>query len=532
MVMADTLRPRVPAVGCAVAVVLLLALAACGGRRPADPSVIVVAMANSPSSFDPRVGSDEASQKIHQLIYNDLFTLDDELRVVPDLAAGDYEMPDDLTYHVGLREGIRFHDGRELTAADVVYTFESFLNPDFVSPRKGAYRLLESVRAIDRYTIEFRLNEPFGSFPINLVMGIVPAGSGSRPARDPIGTGPYRLASYTPDDRVVLEPFEEHFRGAPRNGGLVLKTVPDDTMRGLELRKGTVDLVVNDLSPDITHQLQREGRLQVATGPGADYMYVGMNLRDPTLADVRVRQAIGFAIDRAAIVEHLRRGLAEPAVGVLPPVSWAFEPDVFSFAYDPERAKRLLDEAGYPDSDGEGGLPRLRLSLKTSTAEFVRLQAAAIQQDLRRVGIALDVRSYEFATLYSDVLRGNFQLFTLQWVGVSDPDMLRRVFHSGQMPPAGFNRGFYSHPAVDRLIDAATQSTDDAARRELYAEAQRVIARDVPYISLWYRTNVAVSQPDIRGVRLTPTARFEFLKDVYRAPVAPGSETPGPAPAR
>ena len=222
----------------------------------------------------------------------------------------------------------------------------------------------------------------------------------------------------------------------------MLRIVPDDIMRGLELRKGTMDIVVNDLAPDIVHQLARDPALQLVESPGTDYQYMGLNLRDPLLQDRRVRQALGYAIDRGAIIEHLRRGLAIPAAGLLPPVSWAFEQQVFTFAYDPAKARQLLDEAGYPDPDGDGPAPRLHLTLKMSNNEFNRLQSSVIQQNLRAIGIALDVRTYEFATLYADVLKGNFQLFTLQWVGgaVADPDILRRVFHSSQVPPAGFNR--------------------------------------------------------------------------------------------
>jgi peptide/nickel transport system substrate-binding protein len=239
-------------------------------------------------------------------------------------------------------------------------------------------------------------------------------------------------------------------------------------------------------------------------------------MRDRVLKDKRVRHAIGYAIDRQAIVDYLRRGLARPAIGILPPVSWAFEPSVFQFSHDIAKARALLDEAGYPDPDGDGPAPRLTLTLKVSTNEFIRLQAAVIQQDLKQVGIDLDVRSYEFATLYADVLKGNFQLFTLQWVGVSDPDMLRRVFHSKQMPPSGFNRGYYENPEVDRLIDAATVAATDDERRRLYGDAQRVIAEDAPYISLWYKTNVAVSRKGLEGVKLTPSAEFTFLKDVAK----------------
>lgn len=494
----------------------VLATSACGGAPPSPQSVITLAVPNSPNNLDPRIGTDDVSQKVQLLVFDYLLALDDQLRVVPGLAI-DWEMPDDRTYVVHLRKGILFHDGRELDADDVVYTFGSFLDPNFMSPRRGAYRTLQSVTALDRYTVEFKLREPFGSFPINLVMPVVPAGAGAALRDRPVGTGPYRFLSHTPDDRIVLEAFPQHFRGAPRNNGVVIRIVPDDIMRGLELQKGTVDLVVNDLAPDIVHQLAEEGRLQVTRSAGTDYAYLGFNLRDPVLRDVRVRHAIGFAIDRQAIVDHLRRGLATPAVGILPPVSWAFESDVFTFSFDPRRSQRLLDEAGYPDPDGAGPLQRFRLSLKVSTTEFNRLQSAVIQQDLKRVGIEVDVRSYEFATLYADVLRGNFQMFTLQWVGVSDPDMLRRVFHSRQMPPSGFNRGYFSDPEVDRLIDAATVSTDDQERRRVYGQVQRIVAQAAPYISLWYKTNVAVSQPALQGIRLVPGADFTFLKDVRKA---------------
>jgi peptide/nickel transport system substrate-binding protein len=488
--------------------------AGCGAEATA-PGVVTVAVLSSPNNLDPRIGTDEVSQKVAQLVYDNLLTLDDELRVAPGLAVG-WEQPDSVTYIVRLRRGVRFHDGHELTSADVVYTFGSLIDPAFVSPRKGAYRLLDRVSAVDLHTVRFTLKEPFGSFPIQLVMPVVPAGAGPELARQPVGTGPYRFVRYAVDDRLELAPFAEYFGGPPANAGVELKVVPDDIMRGLELRKGTVDIVVNDLAPDVVAQLGDDPAMAVSESPGTDYAYIGFNLRDPVLQDRRVRQAIGFAVDRQAIVDYLRRGWARPAVSILPPMSWAFEPGVVEFRHDPARARALLDEAGYRDPDGDGPQPRLTLTLKVSTNEFSRLQSAVVQENLRQAGIDVDVRSYEFATLYADVLRGNFQMFSLQWVGVSDPDMLRRVFHSAQVPPVGFNRGHYANPAVDRLIDLASAATSDEQRRRLYGDAQKRIAEDVPYVSLWYKTNVAVYRTSLSGVRLSPSAEFTFLKDVRK----------------
>ncbi|MEP6918125.1 MAG: ABC transporter substrate-binding protein [Acidobacteriota bacterium] len=498
--------------------VLALGLPGCGGSRR-DTNAIIVGMTNSAINLDPRVGTDEASQKVHQLIFSPLFRVDDRLRVVPELAASPFEQPAPGTYIVRLRHGVLFHDGRELSSDDVVYTFKSFLDPKFRG-RTAAYRVLASVTPLDRYTVEFTLKSPVASFPINLVMGIVQAGSGAANTRHPIGTGPYRLAEFVSDDRVVLTPFEQYYGGRPRNDGLVLKVIPDDTMRGLELRKGSVDLIVNDLAPDVVSQLQQEGRVHLETALGTDYAYLGLNLRDPILGHLEVRKAIGYAIDRDAIVRYLRRGFAKVAVGIVPPMSWAFEPDVFDFKHDPAEAARLLDAAGYPDPDGTGPLPRFHLSLKTSTSEVYRLQAAAIQQDLARVGIAVDIRSSEFQTLSADVVRGNFQMYSLQFVGVTDPDMLRLVYHSQLQPPAGLNRVHYVNADVDRYIEQAGATADDVERGRLYTKAQRQIAEDVPYISLWYKTNVAIFQPEIHGVTLSPIADFTFLKDVYREPKA------------
>ena len=495
-----------------------LSSACASPRASTPPGAIVVGIRTAPNNIDPRLANDETSQRVGQLVFNTLLDIGDDLRTKPMLAER-LDHPDPLTYIATLRRGVKFHDGREMTAKDVVFTFSQMIDPSFVSPLKGAYRSLESVRALDDYHVVFTLKEPFTAFPNQLEgpLPIIPAGSGTDFGEHPIGTGPYKFVRYDVDDQVILEPFHDYFNGLPKNTGIVLKVLPDDTMRGLEIRKGSIDLVINDLPPDILFQLKNRG-LTLATSVGLDYSYLGINMRDPILQDKRVRQAIGYAIDRKAIVEYLRRGLARPATGLIPSIAWAYEPDVFQFTYDPEKSKQLLDEAGYKDPDGDGPLPRLHLSLKVSNVEETRLQATVIQQDLARVGIDLDVRSYEFATMYADVLKGNFQMFSLQWVGAAmvDPDILRRVFYSTQTPPAGFNRGHYSNPEVDRLLDLAGAATSEAERKKYYGEVQKIVAEDAPYISIWNRTNVAVAQPTLTGLHLNTVGNFESLRDVVK----------------
>jgi peptide/nickel transport system substrate-binding protein len=502
-------------------VVSLAALmAGCSAPAPGRQGWITLGTVSSPTNLDPGVGLDEASQRIHQLVYSALVKIGPDLRIVPDLAVR-FETTDYTTYIAEIPKGVRFHDGREMTSEDVAYTFRRFLDPAFTSGRKGAYSNLAAVDIVDAYTVAFRLKTPSGAFPGNLsLMGIVPAGAGATLARTPVGSGPYKVTEFVADSHVMLEAFADYYQGAPKNAGLVLKVVPDDTMRSLELRNGSVDLVVNDISPDLAHSLATAPTVDVVTGPGTDYAYIGVNLTDAILKDRRVRQALAHAIDRRDITSHLRRDQARETSGIIPPMSWAYVPDLPTFPYDPAEAKRLLDAAGHPDPDGDGPELRFRLTLKTSTAEPYRLQAAIIQQHLSRVGIGLDLRSYEFATLFSDVVRGNFQLYTLVFTGgsVADPDILRRVFHSGQMPPSGFNRGRYSNPDVDALIDRATAANAEADRRQLYGEAQRLIAADVPVLSLWVRRNVAVARRGLSGVTLTPLGDFEFLRHVSAAP--------------
>ena len=495
------------------------ATAACLQRPTEDPNRLVVGLTSGPSNLDPRFGFDDVSQKLHQLIYDSLLVLDDQMRLQPSLAET-FTNPTPTTYVVSLRKGVKFHDGRELTAADVAWTFNSMLDVKLASPRRGGLLPLTSVDAVDRYTARFNLSAPYTSFPINLLLTIVPDGSDASLKDHPIGAGPYRFVSQVTDDRVELQAFPDYWRGAPRNSGLLLKVVPDEVMRALEVSHGTMDLVVNDISPDIYFQLRTARDLQTTTSNGVDSQYMGINMRDPILRDRRVRQAIAYGIDRDAIVEYLRRGLGAPATTLLPPLSWAQAHDVRTYPHDVARAKALLDEAGYPDPDGDGPRTRFALTLKVSNVEYNRAQSAVIQEQLRAVGISLDVRTYEFATLFSDIVGGNFQLYTLQWTAASlaDPDILRRIFHSGQAPPIGFNRGHYSNPALDQILERAAASVDDVERKQLYAKAQQILADDLPYIPIWWKTNFAIARRDLAGITLNPYAEFTFLRHVARRP--------------
>jgi peptide/nickel transport system substrate-binding protein len=285
--------------------------------------------------------------------------------------------------------------------------------------------------------------------------------------------------------------------------------VPDMTTRALELRKGSADIDINSFTGDMVVTLQQEPRLSVLRGPGTRLQYMGFNYRDPILKDVRVRQALAFAIDRRPMLEYLWRGFAQPAASILPTQSWAYSADVPTYNYDLDRARRLLDAAGYPPVKGV----RFHLTMKTSTDENTRLMVAVLQQQLRQVQIQLDVRTYEFGTFFADVSRGAFQFYSLRWIGGNeDPDIFEYAFHSSKFTPNGANRSFYSNPKVDALIDHARSELDQGKRKQLYAQLQRILAEDLPSINLWYLDNVLVHSRRVANISLNPPGNYDFLR--------------------
>ena len=488
---------------------LLCGLISCSS--PPDPATLVMIIESSPTNLDPRIGLDAQSERIDDLLFDDLLTRDAHLNVQPGLAET-WDIPDPKTYVFHLRRGVRFHDGRSLTSRDVKWTFESLLQGKIHSTKAAAYRFVDSIEARDDSTVVFHLKEPFATLLWNLsdgAIGIVPDGSGEDFGRNPIGSGPFRFVRALPDQEVVIERNDSYWGEHARLRRVRFIVVPDTTTRALELRKGSADIAINALTADMVLALRNEPSLEVLTGPGTVLAYMGFNLRDPILRDTRVRQALACALDRRPMLEYLWRGMARPADSILPPESWAYSAGPPLYPYNPERARQLLDSAGYPAVNGV----RFHLTMKSSTEENTRLMAAVLQRQLRDVGIVLDIRTFEFATFFSDVSRGEFQLYSLRWIGGNeDPDIFEYVFHSAKFPPKGANRGFYANPRVDALIDQARTETSQDVRKQIYAELQRVLAEDVPYINLWYLDNVLVHTRRVQGITLNPSGNYDFLK--------------------
>jgi peptide/nickel transport system substrate-binding protein len=485
-------------------------------QPPRNPSSLIFLIESGPTNLDPRFGTDGQSQHLDSLLFSSLLERDEQMNLKGD-AAESWEVPDPLTYVFHLRHDIRFHDGRPLTSRDVKATYEFIIDPVNRSPKRGAFRLVTKIETPDAFTVIFHLKEPYASFTTNLIRpatGIVPANATADFSRHPVGSGPFRFVSQSQDDEVVVERNPDYVGTVPHSG-VRFRIVPDAIVRALELRKGSADLEVSSLAPDMVPVLAKQRSLAVTERPGTNLTYLGINLEDPILAHREVRQALAYASDRETLIRYLLHGQAQVASGVLPPEHWAYEPNVSQYALDAPRAEQLLDAAGYPRR--QDGI-RFRITLKTSTDEQFRLIGAVLQEQWRRVGVDLELRPLEFATLLSDAVKGNFQLNLLRWVGANnDPDIFEFVFSSKRFPPNGANRGHYRSPRIDELTDQIRVEMDREKRKVLCSEAQKILADDLPYLPLWFSDVVSVHRRTLAGFTLSPSADYDFLSTVRAA---------------
>jgi peptide/nickel transport system substrate-binding protein len=490
---------------------------ACVGSIPAPacaaPRDLVVMLEAAPATLDPVRATDAYGVRIsNQLLFETLLTIDDALQVAPGVASA-WERPAPTRLRLTIRGDGRFQDGTPLEPADVVYTLESLMDLKVGSPYRAALSgKIKRVQATGARTVEVELAAPYASILSDL---IVPIRSRKSNAAQPLnGSGPYGLVSQSPTEIVLQR--NPHYHGPPAAAErVVFKVVQDENTRMLKFLKGDVDLAVNAVPLDQIRQFRvppLARRYDVLEAPGLSYQYLGFNLADPALRNRLVREAIAHAINVDALIKYRQQGHSVRAVGVLPPGS-PYAADGTPPAYDPGLARRLLDEAGFPEQ--EGG--RFTLAYKTSTDRAAVIQARVIQADLRKVGIAVDVRSYEWATFYDDIQKGNFQLFSLRWIGVIDPDFQYELFDSKSIPPNGRNRGRYRNPEMDKLLEAGRLESDPARRREIYRQVNAIVQRDLPYLSLWHNNNVAVVSKRFTGFRLHPGGGFQHIPEMRPA---------------
>jgi peptide/nickel transport system substrate-binding protein len=507
---------------------LLLAVFAIHGCQPrlsrTDDDELVVLSDTAMKNADPRYAVTNHDQKLSKLVCAGLVAVDTpDLQPRMDLAQSVVHI-DDLTWRATLRPSLLFSDGNPVTADDVAWTYNSMLAKDSDSLfHKNLAERFSSVIAFDSTTVEFKLIKPLATFMSDIDLGIVArhgAGPDGRFAGGiPVGAGAYQLLSLNAES-AHLRANPHFWQGAAKLPLLTIKFVPDPAARALMLVGGSADLSQNGVRLDLLQDVIDRPRVAMATAPSVLLTYLLLNNEDSFLKDLRVRQAIALALDRQAIVDGKFGGRAILATGLLPPSHWAYAPDVTKWMQDLPRAKALLDQAGFPDPDGDGPKPRLSLVYKTSSDPFRVSVARVIAEQLSAIGLSVEVKPFEFATFLADIKKGQYQLASMQTTDITEPDFYYAYFHSSRIPskdnPDGGNRWRYRNTVVDQATEAGRSEVDVAKRKPIYATIQAQVANDVPIVPLWHEDNVVVTNRRVHGYLLSPNARLSSLRLVTK----------------
>lgn len=471
-------------------------------------------LADAPRNLDPRFATDATSERINRLLYKRLVEFNEESLPVPSLARWEQLSSTRYLFTLG-EEGRIFSDGSRLDAEDVVATYASILDPANASPHRALLSIIRDIRTDGSDRVEFYISDPDPRFPAYLGIGILPAElirNSHRFQRAPVGSGPFRFVDWSELGRLRLERRRDGQR-------LELLVVKDPNVRVMKLLRGEIQMLQNDLAPELVDYLRGCPKVRVQEIGGANFSYLGFNLEDPVTGLLPVRQAIAHAIDREAILHFLFRDAGRPAEAMFPPEHWAGADGLSGYAQDLDRARELLGAVGF------GSDRPLHLVYKTSSDPFRVRLATVIQAQLAQVGIQVDVRSYDWGTFYGDIKAGRFQMYGLSWVGIRTPDVFRYVFHSASVPPGGANRGRYRSPRVDRLIETARAEQDLDHQAELYAELQELLLKELPYVPLWYEDQICACRNEVTRYRLASDGNYDGLMDVELRPEAPEPQT-------
>lgn len=475
-------------------------------------------LASAPVTLDPRYATDAASARINRLLYRQLVEFDAKQQPVPGLAEWQRLAP--TRYRFRLRDddgGRRFHDGSRLTARDVKATYDSLLDPKRASPHRSSLEMIDAITVVDDDTVDFHLSRPDVLFPGRLVIGILPAAAlaGDHTFnQSALGSGPFAFVAWPQAGRLQLRRVRD-------GQALEFLQVRDPTVRILKLQRGELDMVQNDLPPEMIRYAEARSEFKVLRGKGSNFAYLGFNMEDPVVKQHAVREAIAHALDREAIIHYVLGDAARPASALLPPEHWAGNADLPLLPHDTARARALLAQAGYgPDR-------RPRIEYKTSSDAFRIRLATIIQQQLGEAGIDVTLSSYDWGTFYGDIKAGRFQMFSLAWVGIKTPDIFHYAFRSSQVPPAGANRGRFRSAEADELIDAAGNAEAPERQAEYYRKLQALLLKELPYVPLWYEDHIFIARRDISGYTIASDGNYDGLVSVERsgAATAQGGKT-------
>ena len=492
-----------------VGLALLLGLGGFGLAQdaPKTGGTLVAAWAQDPVGLDPHVTSARSSIAILENVLDNLVTVDENLEIAPSLAQS-WEFSDDgltLTFH--LRDGVTFSNGRPFTAEDVVYTYERLLDPATGSGNAFLLDGVTDIAAPDARTVVFTLEEPsavlLGSLASSKALGIIARESveDGTVNTQPIGTGPFTIADFQPGVKVTLERNEAYWQeGLPYLDAIDVRIIPDESVRRSALVSGDVDWTISVPAQSV-EELRARDDVVIDEVPAGAYWYIGVNTEREPLNDPRVRQAIAYAINRDNVAAAAAFGNAQPTEDPIPASSpWAS--DYSPYEYNPERARELLAEAGYPDGF------EMEIMPTTQYEESVRA-AQVIQADLANVGVRADIRTLEWAEWLEEEGAGNYDTYVCSWNGGTDPE---DYFYAQHKTGEVFNFTGYSNPTVDELLEEGRSTQDQAARKDIYAEINRIIVDDAPYIYLYNPLEINAYKPYVEGYHTRPDQDIRFTE--------------------
>ncbi len=466
----------------------------------------------------PVLASDGTSSDINGLVYNGLVRYDKDLNIEGELAERWEVSPDNLTLTFYLRQGVRWHDGTPFTAEDVFYTYKLLVDPKTPTAYAERYRQVAEAEVLDDHTFRVRYHKPLATALISWAFAVHPRHllegtevTKSALASHPVGTGPYRFVDWKRGEKIVLEANLDYFEGPPYIQRVLYRVIPDASTMFLELQSGGLDYM--GLTP-LQYAMQTDTpafrrRFRKYRYPAFAYSYLGYNLRRPIFQDKRVRQALSYAIDKQEIIDGVLLGLGQVASGPYKPGSWVHNPEVPRYPYDPQRARTLLAEAGWQDSNGDGVLDRngqsLSFTIVTNQGNDQRVKAGEIiQRRLSEVGVKVKLRVVEWAAFLKEFINpGNFDATILGWSGGIDPDVYN-VWHSSKTGPGELNFIAFQNAEVDRLLEAGRRSFDQKERKRFYNRFQEILAEEQPYTFLYVPESLPVVAARFRGIEPAP----------------------------
>lgn len=450
---------------------------------------IVFAIGQAPLNLDPRYATDAASERVNQLVYQSLVDFDAQSKPAPSLASWLELSPTEYRFTLN-KNRAPFHNLAPLTASDVKATYDSLATLKD-SPHTAEFTNVKNIVAVDNDTVVFQLKQEDRHFPAKLIIGILPAGLIAKNqdfSHHPVGNGAIKFVAW--QNKLTLQRVKDGQK-------ISLLEVKDPTVRVLKLLHGEVDLLQGELPPELVKYLQTKPEVNVKTSMGANFSYLGLNMQDPVLNNIKVRQAIAHAIDRNAIIQKVMVANTRVASAILPPEHYTNRTSLPMYDYNPLLAKQLLIEAGVK-------LP-LKLVYKTSTdAQRVRF-ATIMQAQMQPAGIDLEIRSLDWGTFFEDVKQANFQLYGLTWVGIKTPEIYTKAFGSKSIPPNGFNRGRYADSELDNLL-----------ANEDWPAATARIHKQLPYIPLWYEGQFSAMRKGISNYSPKSDGNWDDLATITK----------------